>query len=171
MRTFLLTLLALTTTTFAGELHLAVVQYASDKDPALLAEGFASVDLFEATNGDSVLKGDDYIRGGSVVFAQSVPASPGSRLTTSTRIGVDRAEVQTALNGTNLSATISIFTGVQQALRSFTERTYRGEGNVAGGRPVLINVQRSSGKTANNIKGRMTIKEVGYTTAIVAQYR
>jgi len=171
MKSFLLALLAFTATSFAGELHLAVVQYASDKDPALLADGFAGVDLFEATNADSVIKGADYIRGGSVIFAQSIPASPGSRLTTSTRLGVDRAEVRTAMNGTNLSASISIYTGVQQALRSFTERRYNGEGDVAGGRPVLISVQLSSGRSANNIKGKVKIKGVGYTTILVAQYR
>ena len=171
MKSFLFALLAFTATTFAGELHLAVVQYTIEKDPALLADGFAGVDLAEATNADSVIKGDNYIRGGSVIFAQSIPASPGSRLTTSTRLGPDRVEVSTALNGSHVAAKISLFSGVQQTLRSFTERTYAAEGDVAGGRPVIISIQRSSGRSANNIKGKVSVKEVGYTTAIIAQYR
>lgn len=171
MKSFLLALLTLTATTFAGELHLAVVQYTTEKDPALLASGFADVNLFEATNADSVIKGDNAIRGGSVIFAQSLPASSGSRLTTSTRLGADRVEVTTSLNGTHVSAKITLFSGVDQALRSFTQRTYAAEGDVAGGRPVVISIQRSSGRSANNIKGKVSVKEVGYTTAIIAQYR
>ncbi|HEY5792613.1 MAG TPA: hypothetical protein VIS74_04900, partial [Chthoniobacterales bacterium] len=130
MKKFLFILLALTASTFAGQLDLAVVQYATAKDSAELAAGFANVDLAEATNADSVIKGDNAIRGGSVIFAQTIPASPGSRLTTSTRLDARRVDVTTALNGLHLTANISIITGVQQALRSYTERTYAAEGDL-----------------------------------------
>ena len=171
MMKFLLLTFVFASTALAGQLDLAVIQYATEKDSALLAEGFASGDLSDLINSGSLTRGDNYIRGGAVIFAQTIPANPGSRLSTSTRLGDDRVDVQTSLNGLNLTANISIFSGVQQALRSFTERSYSGEGNLSGGRPTIIAVLGSSGRSANNIKGRVSVKTVGFTTIIVAQYR
>lgn len=167
----LLLILALASTAFAGQLDIAIVQYASAKDASQLASSFASSNLADIIVSGNVSKADEYINGGSVIFAQTIPASPGSRLSTSTRLGEERVDVRTALNGLKLSANISIFSGVQQALRSFTERNYSGEGDLTGGRPTIIAIHGSSGKSATHFKGRVSIKLVGYTTLIVAQYR
>jgi hypothetical protein len=94
MRTMLVNLLAAwcsLATVMAGQLDVAVVQFPEEKTPAELENALAKMDLFEMTNAARTRTAHSYLKGGYVLFAQRLFASPGSTFSTFTRLKMQAA--------------------------------------------------------------------------------
>jgi hypothetical protein len=146
------------------------MQFADKREPADIVAGLGKVDLVKITDSDRTETNVTGLRGGWVVFAQSLGITPGGSFASSTRLTNQRADVAGSLNGSNLSVKISILEGVKVGLRKFTENSYEGSGSVAGGVPQLISIRQTKNKTQTSIKGRTTITHMNFTTIIAARY-
>lgn len=155
----------------AGQLTIAVMQFSDDRDPAVISQSLASVNLAAITDSDRTETNETGLRGGWVLFAQTLNVNPGGGFASSTRLGNQRADVTGSLNGTNLSVRINILEGVKVGLRKHRENTYEATGSVAGGVPQLVGVRQSKGKTQTAIKGRQSIVSVNFTTIVAASYK
>ena len=96
MRSIIVSLLAAYSTVatlVAGRLDVAIIQFPEEKATAELESTLAKVNLFEITNADRTRTTQPYLKGGYVLFAQRLPASPGSRFSTATRLKNASAEV------------------------------------------------------------------------------
>lgn len=154
----------------AGRLDLAVLQFTDARNLDEVAAALKTVDLAKVTDSDRTETSVPGLRGGWVVFTQSLGVGAGS-FGNSTRLSNQRADVSGSLQGSNLSVKITILEGVKVGLRKYEERTYTGEGSVAGGYPQIVGVRQSKGKTQEAIKGRSRIVETEFTTLVIARYR
>lgn len=154
----------------AGRLDLVVLQFSDARDLDAVSAALREVDLLKISDSDRTETSVPALRGGWVVFTQSIGIGGGA-FGNSTRLSNERADVSGSLNGTNLSVQITILEGVKVGLRQYTERTYQGSGSVAGGYPQIVGVRQSKGKTQEAIKGRSKIVETNFTTLVIARYR
>jgi len=161
---------ALATTTQAGQLTIAVVQYTDARTAESLAAGFSAVTLSEVTNSDKVEARDPAIRGGRVLFAQTIPASSSTPFASSTRLGVQRADVTGRLQAPNLKVEVSIQEGVDVGIRKFSRSVFSGSGALQGTSPTILGIRESTGKTQSAIKGKATLNNFNYTTLVLAQW-
>ncbi len=165
-----LSLLLAPLTARAGRLDIAVMQFTDKRDAGAIAQALQEVDLVKITDSDRTETNVPALRGGWVIFTQSLGISPGGSFGSSTRLTNQRADVSGSLNGTNLSVKITILEGVKVGLRKFTENTYEASGSVAGGVPQLVGVRQTKNKTQTAIKGRTTITYMNFTTIVAARY-
>jgi hypothetical protein len=173
MRTLLACLLAVSASlspVFAGRLDIAVIQFPEEKTPEELDAALARVNLFEMTNSNRTMTREPYLKGGYVLFAQSLSVSPGATFGSSTRIKDERAEVQGSYTGGTLSVTIDISEGVKAGLRSFQNKVYSGSGSLPAGAPAVISLRRIKGKSTQVVKGQSRLEQYQLSTAIIAQY-
>ncbi len=154
----------------AGRLDIAVIQYGDARDANEQATAFAGADLFKITDSDSVESKDSAIRGGKVVFAQSIGISPGSSFAHSTRIDDSRADVSGSFSGSNVTVEIAVQEGVDIGLRKFRRFNYSASGALSGGQATIIGIKASKGKTTSAIKGQTKVMSTNFSTLIVAQY-
>ncbi len=154
----------------AGRLDIAILQFSDKRDATAMAEALRTVDLLQISDSDRTETNVPALRGGNVVFTQSIGISSGSKFASSTRLTNQRADVSGSLNGSNLSVEITILEGVKVGLRKYRQSTYSGSGSVAGGVPQLISVRQSAGKTQEAIKGRARIISYDFTSIIAARY-
>ncbi len=157
-------------TASAGRLDIAVIQYGDARDANEQATAFAGEDLFKITDSDSVESSNAAIRGGKVVFAQSIVTSPGSSFAYSARIGGSRADVSGSLASSNVQVEITVQEGVNIGLRKFRSNSYSASGAISAGQASIIGIQASRGKTASAIKGKQQVVNTNFSTLIVAQY-
>jgi len=173
MRTFLVCLLAASAslaTLSAGRLDVAVVQFPEEKSPEELNAALASVSLFEMTNSNRTMTSESYLKGGYVLFAQSLSVTPGSAFASVTRIKNERADVQGRYAGGSLSLSIELMEGVKAGLRSFQNKLYSGSASLPAGAPSVLSIRRIKGKAPKVEKGTARIEKYELTTAIIAQY-
>ncbi len=156
-------------TAVAGRLDVAVIQYGDARDANEQAAAFAGENLFKITDSDSVESSDAAIRGGKVVFAQSLVISPGSSFAYSTRIDGSRADVSGTFSGSNVSIEITVQEGINIGLRKFKSSSYSASGSVSG-TASIIGIKASRGKTASAVKGIQKVISTNFSTLIVAQY-
>lgn len=160
-------LLAFSIVANAAQLDLAVVQFPEVKTPEQLDAALANVRLAEITNSNRTMTSESYLKGGYVVFAQSLPVS--GRFASSTRLSNDRADVTGQISGGNISVTITLTEGVHAGLRSMTSRTYQANASLAPGQPHILSIRQISGKKTLVTKGQSTVKDVNFCTAIIGQ--
>jgi hypothetical protein len=154
----------------AGQLTVAVMQFSDERNLTVVGQSLNAVDLAAITDSDRTETNEPGLRGGWVIFAQTLNVNPGGRFAGSTRLANQRADVSGSLNGSQLDVRINILEGVKVGLRKHRENTYEASGSVAGGVPQLIGVRQSKGKTQTAIKGRSNIVSVNFTTIIAAKY-
>ena len=129
MRSIIVSLLAAYSTVatlVAGRLDVAIIQFPEEKAPAELESALAKVNLSEMTNADRTRTTQPYLKGGYVLFAQRLPASPGSSFSTATRLKNASAEVEGQLGAGSVSVSISLMEGVKAGLRTFQKKVYSG---------------------------------------------
>jgi hypothetical protein len=163
---FLLTLANLT----AGRLQVAVIQFPEEKTPAELASAFAGQSLGTITNSNRTMTTESYLKGGYVLFAQSLAASPGMNFASATRIKDSRADIEGHLGSGRVSVTISLTEGVKAGLRNFEKKNYAGTGPFTAGEPSVIGIKQTSLKTPSVAKGQAKVERSILTTVVVAQY-
>lgn len=154
----------------AGRLDIAVIQYADARDQAEVAAAFAKSNLFEITDSDKVESRDKAIRGGKVLFVQSLSVSPGSSFTNATRLGNQRADVSGSLSGNRMQVEISVQEGIDIGLRKFSRSAYSADGTLSGNTASIIAIKASQGRTATAVKGQQKVVSYNYSTLVVAQY-
>jgi len=173
MRTFpvvlALVLLTLTNLT-AGRLDVAVIQFPEEKTPEELAAAFASANLVELTNANRTVTKESYLKGGYVLYAQSLPATPGAAFSLSTRIKDARADIEGRLGSGSVSVAISLMEGVKAGLRNFEKKNYAGAGALPAGAPRVLSIRQISLKSPSVVKGQAKIERSTLTTVLVAQY-
>lgn len=156
---------------FAGRLDIAVIQFPGTYEPGVIEEALGRVELFEITDADRTRTTESVLKGGSVVFAQSLPISPGGSFATSTRLKNLRADVEGRLGSGHLNATITITEGVKAGIRNFERRSYSGSGPLSAGAPQVISSRTVKLKLTSAIRGQQKKEEANYTTVVAAQYK
>jgi len=162
--------MAFTTTSHAGQLTIAVVQYTDARTPESLAAGFSGVNLSEVTNSDNVESKDMAIRGGRVLFAQTSSISATASFANSSRLGSQRADVTGSLKAPSLKVQVVIQDGVDVGIRKFSRSVFSGSGALQGNSPTILGIRESTGKTQSAIKGKASVTSYSYTTLVLAQW-
>lgn len=173
MRMILLPLLAVFAATLnlsAGRLDVAVIQFPEPKTPEELNAALANVSLYELTDADRTRTDEPYLKGGYVIFAQSIGASPGAKFASATRLKNDRVDVEGHLGSGNVSVSITTVEGVKAGLRSIESRVYTGSGPLSPGAPQVLSIRQIKGKAPHVEKGQAKMKTYDLTTALIAQY-
>jgi len=166
MRSFL-ALLAFALTAHAGQLDLAVIQFPELKTAKELDAALANVSLAEITNSNRTMTSESYLKGGYVIFAQSLPSS--AQFASSTRISNSRADVEGRFSGNQMNVNITLSEGVEAGLRRYSSRTYSASAPLSPGQPRVLSIRQVSGRTAAVIKGQSKIKDTNFCSAIIAQ--
>ncbi len=141
MRTLLCSLaltLTLLANASAGRLDLAIVVFPEEKGVAELEAALANERLAEITDSDRTMTKESYLKGGYVLYAQSIAINPGSPFGGSVRIKNNRADLEGRLANGNLDVTISLSEGGEgwsshsgekelHGIRSASRRTCNGD--------------------------------------------
>ncbi len=151
----------------ASQLDLAIVQFPEVKTTAELEAALANVNLAEITNSDRTMTSESYLKGGYVVFAQSLPTS--AAFASSTRISNNRAEVQGRMSGSSIAVKVTLSEGVEAGLRRFSSRTYEANSQLAPGQPRILSMRQISGKATVVTRGQSAIKETNFCSVIIGQ--
>jgi len=151
----------------ASQLDLAIVQFPEVKTVEELNAALANVNLAELTNSNRTMTSESYLKGGYVVFAQSLPSS--AQFASSTRISNNRADVDGKISGNTIAVTITLGEGVDAGLRRFSSRTYQANSSLAPGQPRILSLRQISGKSAVVTKGQSSIKETNFCSVIIGQ--
>lgn len=163
----LLAFLAFALMAHAGQLDLAVVQFPEVKSAAELDAALANINLAEITNSNRTMTTESYLKGGYVVFAQSLPTN--AQIASSTRLTNSRADVEGRLGPGQISVKITLSEGVEAGLRRFTSRSYEASAALPSGPPRVLSIRQVSGRTAAVVKGQSSIKDTNYCTVIIGQ--
>lgn len=163
-------LLTTSLTAHAGRLDVFILQFTDDREQALIEEALPKVEMLKVTNSDRTETSVKGLRGGNVVFVQSLPISAGQNFASSTRLDNRRADVSGSLSGSSVSVKVTLMEGVKVGLRKFKEFTYEGAGAVGGGVPHLISIQRSTNTSMTMVKDRQKTITYDSTTIMIAQY-
>ncbi|MFY8268107.1 MAG: hypothetical protein ACOVLK_01805 [Terrimicrobiaceae bacterium] len=153
----------------AAQIDLAVIQFPEPKTAVELAAALQGVSLAEITNSNRTMTGVPSLKGGTVLFAQSIPATP--RLESATRLGDTRADVQGTLKNNALHVEIKLSEGVKAGLRRFASRTFSGSASLASGKAQVVSLRTLVSKTQTSVKGNAGVKETVTCNALVAQLR
>ena len=161
-------LFLLTAAASAQQIDLAVIQFPEPKTAELLDAALAGTRLADMTNSDRTTTSVPYLKGGTVLFAQSTAISA---LESSTRLGATRADVKGIYRNGRLDLRIDLSEGVKAGLRSFSSRTYQGAAALPKGSPRVIALRTITRKIQTGSKGVHKVEEVSTTHAILAQLR
>ena len=153
---------------FATEIDLALIQFPEPKTAEALNEALAKVNLAEITNSNRTMTKERALQNGSVLFAQSTAAS---NLVSSTRLENLRADVSGSYKNGRLEVQITLSEGVDSGLRNFTKRTYKGAAELPPGSTRVISLRLITTKKTAAEKGRIEVRELETTTAIIARAR
>jgi len=154
---------------FATQLDLAGIQFPEVKTAAELNAALAGLNLAALTNADRTLTNVPYLKGGTVLFTQSLPST--ASLNSATRLGNSRAEVTGAFKNNSLHVEIRLSEGVDAGLRRFSSRIYSGSAPLSTGAPRVLAVRTITGKTNSVSKGKAEVKETVTCHVILAQLR
>ena len=154
---------------FATQLDLAVIQFPEVKTAAELHAALAGLNLAAITNADRTLTTVPYLKGGTVLFTQSLPST--ASLNSATRLGNSRAEVTGAFKNNSLHVEIRLSEGVDAGLRRFSSRIYSGSAPLSTGAPRVLAVRTITGKTNSVSKEKAVVKETVTCHVILAQLR
>lgn len=163
----LLALLAFSLAASASQLDLAIVQFPEVKTVEELEAALANVNLTEITNSDRTMTTESYLKGGYVVFAQSLPVS--SAFASSTRISNNRAEVQGKISGANIAVQVTLSEGVEAGLRRFSSRHYEANSQLTPGQPRILSLRQITGKSTVVTRGQPAIKETSLCSVMIGQ--
>jgi len=169
LRLAVLLFLFQTLSAFSAQLDLALLQFPEVKTVAELDAALAGVNLAEITNADRTVTSVPALKGGSVLFTQSVPAAPV--LHSSTRLGNFRGDVNGTLTDDRLQLEIRLSEGVDAGLRRFSSRTYSGSATLKAGAPRVVSIRVITGKTNSVSKGKSEVRETTTCHVILAQLR
>lgn len=170
MRILLLILALCTSVVRAGQLDLAIVQFPESKSAEGLNAALAKVNLAEMTNSNRTMTGESYLKGGYVIFVQSLPVSPGQRFASITRLGDVRSDVTGALGANTVEVSITISEGVEAGLRRFTKRVYEASAPLTAGSPQVLSMRALNGRTQATVKGQATVKDIQLTSVVIGQF-
>ena len=151
----------------ASQLDLAIVQFPEVKTAGELDAALAKVDLAGITNSDRIMTKEPYLKGGYVVFAQSLAA--GESFSSSTRISNSRADIQGRLSGGNISVKITLSEGVQAGLRRYSSHTYEANSPLAPGQTRVLGIRQIAVKSTVAIRGQATVSETNYCNVIIGR--
>ena len=153
---------------FATEIDLALIQFPEPKTIESLNESLSKVNLAEITNSNRTMTKERALQNGSVLFAQSTAAS---NLVSSTRLENLRADVSGSYKNGRLEVQITLSEGVDSGLRNFTKRIYQGAAELPPGSTRVISLRLITTKKTAAEKGRIEVRELETTTAIIARAR
>lgn len=153
----------------AGQLDLALVQFPEVKTAEQLNAALASVDLAEMTNADRTITTVPYLRGGRVLFSQSLSST--AALNSSTRLGNSRAEVAGIFKNNFLTVEIRLSEGVDAGLRRFSSRTYAGSAPLQAGVARVVSIRTFTEKSNSVTKAKTEVKESVTCHVIFARLR
>lgn len=153
----------------AAQLDLALVQFPEVKTVEDLNAALAGVDLAEMTNADRTVTTVPYLKGGRVLFSQSL--DPAAGLDSSTRIGNSRAEVGGNLKNNFLNLEIRLSEGVDAGLRRFSSRNYKGSAKLQTGVARVVSIRVFTEKSNSVTKTVSEIKESMNCHVLIARLR
>jgi hypothetical protein len=173
MRTALVNILAICSslvTLLAGQLGVAVIEFPEEKSLTELQSAFATVNLLEMSNADRTRTANPSLKGGSVLFVQRFPASPGSSFAMTTRLKNSSAEVTGRMDHGRIALSISLMEGIQAGLRTFQKKVYAGAGPFSPGSPRILSFRQIRGRSPSVAKDQTRMQSYFLTAVVVAQY-
>jgi hypothetical protein len=173
MRTLLCSLaltLTLLANASAGRLDLAIVVFPEEKGVAELEAALANERLAEITDSDRTMTKESYLKGGYVLYAQSIAINPGTPFGGSVRIKNNRADLEGKLANGNLDVTISLSEGVKAGLRTLEKKNYTASAPLPAGPATVISLRLGKGKSPLVTKGQAELRGYSYCSTILAQY-
>lgn len=170
MRSILAAIVLSSVSVFAGQLDLAIVQFPEVKTAEELDAALAKVNLVDITNSDRTMTTESYLKGGYVVFAQSLPGTPGQRFASATRLSNFRADVAGRLGAGDIAVSITISEGVDAGLRRFSQRVYEASAPLGAGSPRVLSIRQLNSRTQGAVKGKAMLKDVNFCSVIIGQY-
>ena len=162
-----LALLACSLAANASQLDLAVVQFPEVKTAAELDVALAKVNLAGITNSDRTMTAEPYLKGGYVVFTQSLPLL--DRFASSTRLSNSRADVEGRISGGRIAVKINLSEGVVAGLRRYSNRIYEANAALTPGQPRILSIRQISGKSTIAIRGQATVSETNFCCVVIGQ--
>lgn len=157
-------------TTLAGRLDVAVVQFPENKSVEEIEAAFSAETLFDVTNSNRTMSSEKDLKGGYVVFAQSLPLNRGGSFGSSTRINNERADVQGRLGSDSAEVSVELVEGVKAGLRSYQNRVYSGSAPLPNGVVRVLSMRQIKGKAPYVVKGQAKMEVYGLTIVLLAQY-
>jgi len=155
----------------AGQLEIAVIEFPDTKSADELQAAFSKVDLAEISDGDRTRTKEADLKGGYILFSQSIPLAPGNNFSSSTRIALSRADVQGTLSSSSISLNVSISEGVQAGLRRFSKRVYQGSGHFQPGIIQVLSIRQIESRKQIVLKDHQEERVLHSTIALVSCYR
>jgi len=158
-----------TLSALSAQLDVALVQFPEVKTTEELNTALEGVILSDMTNSNRLISQNANLKGGVVVFAQSL--SPTSSFETSTRLETSRVDLTGMLENNSLKVEIRLSEGVEGGLHRFVSRTFSGSAPFSAGTARVLSLRTIKGKTNSVSKGKSEVKESVTCYAIIAQLR
>ena len=151
----------------AAQIDLAIVQFPEVKSVGELDAALSKVNLAEITDSNRIMTKEPYLKGGYVVFSQSLAAAES--FSSSTRLSNSRADVQGRLSGGKIAVRITLSEGVQAGLRRYSNRIYEANAALTPGQPRILSIRQISGKSTLAIRGQATVSETNFCCVVIGQ--
>lgn len=164
-----LTLTAITA--LGGTLDLAIIQLNGPAEVEEINDALRGETLSKAALGDRFQVKNSRLRGVPVLFAQTFAANPGNAFKSSTRIGVQRAEVEGFLGMNDLQAAVALSEGIVGNFRRFSRSVYQGKSPLVDGQPRVLGLRQVDARAPTTTKGRAKITTTQSTIALLYQFR
>lgn len=156
----------------ASRIELALIEFASERDPAQLAAALTQTDLTRLASGTSTEPSSPILQGGSVLYAQSFPLAEGQSVRLATRLEGSHAHLEAALRGGKLMATVRLAQGDPRSPLFSHSKTYKGDSPIrAGGPPVILLLRNETTRNVRVLRGTANVSRGSRATLLTAQLK
>jgi len=153
----------------AAQLDVAVLQFTELKSADEINSALAGVSLSELTNGDRTNTKISALKGGQVLFAQSLSHTP--KLSSYCRLSNNKVELDGGYNGGVLSLKITLSEELNIGLRRVSSRVYEGSAPLPLGSARVIAIRNIEAKSRSYTRGIAEVKNEFTCNVIVAQIK
>ena len=153
----------------AAHLDVAILQFTELKSVDEINSSLAGVSLSEMTNGERTNTKISTLKGGQVLFAQSLSATPNLR--SYCRLSNNKVEVDGGYNSGVLSLKITLSEELNIGLRRLTSRVFEGSAPLPLGSARVIAVRNIESKSRTYTRGIVDVKSELTCNLIVAQIK
>ena len=153
----------------AAQLDVAVLQFTELKSADEINAALVGVSLSDMTNGDRTNTKISALKGGQVLFAQSLSSAPN--LHSYCRLSNNKVDLDGGYNNDILSLKITLSEEVNIGLRRLTSRIFEGSAPLPLGSSRVIAIRNIEGKSRSYTRGVVEVKNEFTCNLIVAQIK
>ena len=153
----------------AAQLDIAILQFTELKSTDEINSALVGVSLAELTNGDRTNTKISALKGGQVLFAQSLTPTPNLR--SYCRLSNNKVELDGGYNGGVLSLKITLSEELNIGLRRLSSRVFEGSAPLPLGSARVIAIRNIESKSRSYTRGIVEIKNEFTCNLIVSQIK